>query len=93
MVRTIDEVGERLGAANVARHGEIRTLLTDSRELEDPEGTLFFAIRTKGNDGHRYIGDLYRRGVRNFVVEHVPEEFRDATDVNFIVVDDVVGAL
>lgn len=93
MVRTIDEVGERLGAANVARHGEIRTLLTDSRELEDPEGTLFFAIRTKGNDGHRYIGDLYRRGVRSFVVERVPEEFRDATDVNFIVVDDVVGAL
>ncbi|MDR3252667.1 MAG: bifunctional UDP-N-acetylmuramoyl-tripeptide:D-alanyl-D-alanine ligase/alanine racemase, partial [Tannerella sp.] len=43
-------------------------LLTDSRSLYFPETSLFFALKTKTNDGHRYIGDLYRRGVRSFVV-------------------------
>ena len=44
-------------------------LLTDSRSLAFPESTLFFAIRTQTGDGHRYLEDLYRRGVRCFAVE------------------------
>ena len=47
----------------------IDTLLTDSRSLVYPESSLFFAIRTQSNDGHRYIGQLYEKRVRNFVVE------------------------
>lgn len=42
--------------------------LTDSRSLLDPEHTLFFALTTSSNDGHRYVRELYRRGVRNFVI-------------------------
>lgn len=45
------------------------SLLTDSRALTDPANTLFFALRTSADDGHRYVGDLYSRGVRRFVVE------------------------
>ena len=51
-------------------------LLTDSRSLTFPAETLFFAIRTSKNDGHRYIASLYESGVRNFVVDnvdHVPQ--------------------
>lgn len=48
-------------------------LLTDSRSLTFPEETLFFAIKTNRNDGHNYIQDLYNRGVRCFVVEHIPD--------------------
>lgn len=43
--------------------------LTDSRQLLFPEQTLFFAIRGERHDGHRYIGELLRKGVRHFVVE------------------------
>ena len=43
-------------------------LLTDSRSLCYPESTLFFAIKTDRGNGHRYIADLYQRGVRAFVV-------------------------
>ncbi len=57
-------------------------LLTDSRSLVFPEETLFFAIRTQKNDGHRYIPELYRRGVRNFVVSQVPEHPED--DANYL---------
>lgn len=71
---------------------EIDTLLTDSRTLTYPASSLFFAIRTDSNDGHRYVADLLRRGVRNFVVESIPEECREA-DANFIVVDNSLKAL
>ena len=48
---------------------KVSFLLTDSRSLCFPEETLFFALRTQRNDGHRYIKELYERGVRCFVVK------------------------
>lgn len=44
-------------------------LLTDSRQLVFPQQTLFFAIKGQHHDGHHYLGDLYQKGVRQFVVE------------------------
>ena len=52
----------------------IRHILTDSRSLLSPSDTLFIAITTDSGDGHRYIPQLYARGVRSFVVEHLPEQ-------------------
>lgn len=72
----------------------IDTLLTDSRSLQNPTGTLFFAIATQGNDGHRYIPQLYARGVRDFVVNRIPDDAVTLMpDANFIVVGDTVKAL
>ena len=69
IVKIATLIGARLyGSADAT----IGWLLTDSRSLCFPEQTLFFALRTKRNDGHKYIDDLYRRGVRNFVVEQLP---------------------
>ncbi len=52
---------------------EVTYLLTDSRQLgssqaPEPATTLFFALRTAKNDGAHYIPDLYKQGVRLFVV-------------------------
>ncbi|WP_114782204.1 bifunctional UDP-N-acetylmuramoyl-tripeptide:D-alanyl-D-alanine ligase/alanine racemase [Botryobacter ruber] len=44
-------------------------LLTDSRKLSQPAGTLFFAIPGKYNDGHKYLAQLYAQGVRQFIVD------------------------
>ncbi|MCH5237194.1 MAG: bifunctional UDP-N-acetylmuramoyl-tripeptide:D-alanyl-D-alanine ligase/alanine racemase [Muribaculaceae bacterium] len=72
----------------------IDTLLTDSRNLHTAEGTLFFAINTPGgNDGHKFISPLLEKGVRNFVVEKIPEHLKDNNNINFIVVRDVIEAL
>ena len=71
----------------------VSILLTDSRSLTYPEDTLFFALRTRNNDGHRYLHDLYQGGVRNFVVDHVPATMQNVEDVNFLVVSDVKKAL
>lgn len=44
-------------------------LLNDSRQVSSPINSIFFAIKGLHHDGHRYVWDLYRRGVREFVVE------------------------
>jgi len=95
MKYNIEKVTTLIGARRYGHsEGQIRWLLTDSRSLCFPEETLFFALKTQRNDGHRYIGDLYRRGVRHFVVEQVPEHF-DALypDANFLRVPSPLAAL
>ncbi len=71
----------------------ISLLLTDSRSLTDPDHSLFFAITTSTNDGHRYIPQLYEMGVRNFVVSHTPEDVQLYPDATFLHVPDVTKAL
>ena len=95
MTYTIEKVATLIGAR---RYGEkdatIGWLLTDSRSLCFPEQTLFFALRTKRNDGHKYISELYRRGVRSFVVEQVPEDYQaQFADANFLKVPSPLAAL
>ena len=69
---------------------EVEWLLTDSRSLCFPETTLFFAIRTERGDGHRYIQDLYSRGVRAFVVSALQENLPGAVQ---LLVPDTLTAL
>ncbi len=71
----------------------ITTLLTDSRKLSHPEETLFFALKSKTNDGHLYVNDLYINGVRNFVVSSKLPTWNKLTDANFLVVKDPLTSL
>ena len=74
---TIEKVTTLIGARRYGNtDANISFILTDSRSLCFPEETLFFAIRTERNDGHNYIPELYGRGVRNFVVETIPENWQ-----------------
>ena len=69
----------------------VSRLLTDSRSLWLPEETAFFALVSQHGDGHAYIPELYRRGVRVFIVSRVPAELHD--DANYLVVADTLAAL
>lgn len=71
----------------------VSDLLIDSRRLIFPEGTLFFALASKRNDGHKYIEDVYNKGVRNFVVEHDPANLLLLYDANIIKVKNTLQAL
>ncbi len=89
---SIEKITTLIGARRIGTaDAQIGWLLTDSRSLCFPEETLFFALKSSRNDGHRYIEDLYRRGVRNFVVEALPS--RDYKDANFLVVPSTLAAL
>ena len=46
----------------------------DSRTLYSPEETLFIALRGERHDGHKFIEELVRKGVKNFMVEDIPHE-------------------
>lgn len=89
----VAEIGRILGCPEPSQKAVIRHLLTDSRSLESPHDTLFFAIPTRGNDGHRFVRELYDRGVRFFVVNHIPDNMVDAPDATFFIVPDSVAAL
>ena len=93
MKYSIVEIAGILGAdPSGLRDTEIDILLTDSRSLVYPERSLFFAIRTASNDGHHYFTQLYNQGVRNFVMEYLPDGGYEA-GTNFIIVPDTTAAL
>lgn len=95
MKYTVEKVATLIGARRIGNtDANIGWLLTDSRSLCFPKETLFFAIKTIRNDGHKYIPELYRRGVRNFVVEDMPEDYATLfPDTNFLRVVSPIKAL
>ena len=94
MSNTIEEITSILSAERIGNApAKIDWILTDSRSLCFPEETLFFAIKTKRNDGHKYIMELRDRGVRNFVVSEIPENISDYSDCNFLKVSNTLKAL
>ncbi len=71
---------------------DIRYLLFDSRHLLYPENTVFFAIKSEKNDGHKYIPELYRKGVRYFFIEKKINEF-EFPAAHFYTVGNTIHAL
>ena len=78
--------------SKLVKQASIAYLLMDSRKLTFPASTLFFAITTANQDGHVYIKELVQKGVYNFVV-HTHFDRSSYSQINFIVVSDVVEAL
>ncbi|HLN52234.1 MAG TPA: bifunctional UDP-N-acetylmuramoyl-tripeptide:D-alanyl-D-alanine ligase/alanine racemase [Lentimicrobium sp.] len=72
-------------------HTIIRELLTDSRKVNVPVTSLFFALVTQRNDGHKYIEELIKKGIQNFCVHDVPRHLQ--SKANFIFVKDTLDAL
>jgi alanine racemase len=95
MTYTIEKVTTLIGARRYGdKDANIGFILTDSRSLCFPEETLFFALKSERNDGHNFIPELYRRGVKNFVVTSVPAGYKDNyPEANFLKVVDVLEAL
>jgi len=93
MSYTVEQIAEWMGAERIgSASANVNWILTDSRSLCFPEETLFFALKSQRNDGHKYVQELYKRGVRNFVVSRLPQDMV-ADDCNFFVVDDTLHAL
>ena len=73
--------------------GNISHILIDSRKVVFARESLFFALKGTRNDGHRFITELYKSGVRNFVVDHLPQNVESYQYANFIVVENTLKAL
>ena len=84
--------------ANIFKYPEpaekytIRYVSIDSRQILQARQTLFFALKGSQVDGHQFIADAYKKGVRNFVVQKLPSKdtYKNA---NFFVVRNTLNAL
>ena len=65
-------------------------VVTDSRRCAFGAGAMFVAMRGANHDSHDYIADMYRVGVRAFMVERISME---AADAGYICVDNALEAL
>ena len=94
LLYSVEELTEILNAKAFVRDREsvIRTLLTDSRKLNDLAKGLFFALKAR-RDGHSYISDVYKQGVRNFVISDPDFPIIQFKDANFYLVPDTLMAL
>lgn len=72
---------------------EITDVSIDSRSVHVPETTLFFALKGVNHDGHDYVGQMYEKGVRCFVISERREDFAALEDACFFEVVDTLVAL
>ena len=93
----IQEIIKAVGGKAIVqskKESSIHQLLLDSRKVIHPAETLFFALSGQKQDGHNYLEELHKKGVRNFVVTKETgineEKFPDS---NFILVKDSTIAL
>jgi alanine racemase len=81
--------GKLIGKPNLP----VSDIITDSRLLNFADELAFFAIRGKNHDGHQFIGNLYLRGIRTFIVEKMPDDSDRYNDAAFILTNDTVSSL
>ncbi|HEV7780480.1 MAG TPA: bifunctional UDP-N-acetylmuramoyl-tripeptide:D-alanyl-D-alanine ligase/alanine racemase [Chitinophagaceae bacterium] len=90
---TVSDITIIIGAEGTVMHDTlIEHLLLDSRKTHSPSSSLFFAIRGVRRDGHQFIPELYKKGVRSFVISETIET-SVYPDSNFLLVDDTLVAL
>lgn len=95
---TFDNAGAFFAAKEIVRPADYTAptasprVVADTRSVAEPSETLFVALRTGVDDGHRYIREAHEAGVRHFLVEQ-RECAALAPDSVFFVVDSVIDAL
>ncbi|MCO6483505.1 MAG: bifunctional UDP-N-acetylmuramoyl-tripeptide:D-alanyl-D-alanine ligase/alanine racemase, partial [Flavobacteriales bacterium] len=87
----LSELAAAIGGRLHGADRRIRHLSIDSRQPFHAEDTLFIALGGKHHDGHRYLPELRKRGVHNFLVKAGAAK-RDADD-SAIEVADTLKAL
>ena len=104
-IYTIRKIASVVGGEVIGNQSDeciIKDILFDSRLLIDAENTLFFALCSGRNDGHKYIAELYEKGVkafvvsRNYIENYVKTRLiasQHSSDTVFIVVNDTLVAL
>jgi alanine racemase len=94
-VYSSQHIAEIIDARIVGNNNQsIQHILTDSRQLTEPAHSIFIALTTERNDAHQYIFSLYQKGVKAFIVNHIPQNCVGLEDtICFLVVDDTLKAL
>ena len=92
---TAEYIANELGAdASILNFPKlaIRDIAIDSRIISNGQDTLFAALKSDQNDGHRFIADAFNKGVRTFLVADF-QGIDFSEKANFIIVEDPLAAL
>ena len=90
---TVSQIASILKTSDIpASDRQVSSLLTDSRKVVNPETALFFALAGPRRNGHSFIPDLYKAGVRCFVVSDKMDQ-KKYPDATFFSVKNVLDAL
>ena len=89
----LSKIAELCGGQLTGVDIEVDEVATDSRNCAFGGEPLFAAIAGANHDGHRFIGQMYDRGVRAFMCERRVAEMARYDDAGFVTVDNTVAAL
>jgi len=89
---TLDHIASIVGSASVVAADPVEYLLLDSRKIYSPATSLFFALKGQRRNGHQFIAEVYKKGVRNFVISD-PIDTSVWPDAGFVVVKNTLAAL
>ncbi|GAB4209363.1 MAG: bifunctional UDP-N-acetylmuramoyl-tripeptide:D-alanyl-D-alanine ligase/alanine racemase [Bacteroidia bacterium] len=94
MKYSVSEISKIVNAARtiIFSDNDVQRIYIDTRQISIPENALFAAIETNKNDGHHYIKEAYQKGIRNFIVTRLQDDFI-YPDANYILVNNAVDAL
>lgn len=93
---SIAEIAQICQAKWIARHESApqpEFLCLDSRRINAPEKTIFFALKSRHRNATQFISGLYIKGVRNFLIEDPDFETENIPLANVLLVADAVAAL
>jgi len=93
---TGSEIKKILNAELISENPEkilIKDILIDSRRLITAENCLFFALVSKHNDGHKYIKELHKKGIRSFAISNKDYVLPELKNTNYFIIDDTKQAL
>jgi alanine racemase len=89
---SLQHIADIVHSASKVADRPVEYLALDSRKIYSPATSLFFALKGPRRDGHLFIAEVYKKGVRNFVVS----EFVDTAaypEADFVIVKDTLVAL
>ncbi|HKZ65967.1 MAG TPA: UDP-N-acetylmuramoyl-tripeptide--D-alanyl-D-alanine ligase, partial [Chitinophagaceae bacterium] len=93
MKYSLTHIADSIGATVVGTNRTVEHLLLDSRKVYSPLHSLYFALKGPRRDGHQFIAELYKKGVRSFVVSKKEDDESVYPEAGFLVVNDTLAAL
>jgi alanine racemase len=88
----MEHIARIVGSSSKGNDTIIEHLILDSRKIYSPATSLFFALKGARRDGHQFIAEVYKRGVRNFVITE-KQEWPAYPEATFIQVNNTLEAL
>lgn len=97
MVHTVSQIAAAIKAelkcSSSLEELPVNQLLIDSRTLAEPVGVMFIALKTGTNNGHRFIKELYEKGIQIFLVSSTFQDEANYPNAAFIKANDTLTAL